>query len=466
MAAGGDGKRERRTISPAELSRRELLRLGGLTAFGTAWPMAAHGGDSQQPLAPRAKARSCILVYLLGGPPHQDMWDLKPEAPAEVRGPFNPIATNVPGIEICEHLPRLARMADKYALVRSVSHPNHNHTPMIYYTLTGRHVRTPEVDNDVSPPSREDHPHLGSAAARLLPTPPRLPGFIAMPELAVRSNDDNIRAASPLRGGRGGFLGAAFDPFIINGDPRKPGAIPDVVLPGEVPRERFERRQALLAAFESPKPEMAAAAYGELRRMAVSMTGAAGDAELYDLAREPEAVRQRYGQHRFGQSLLLARRLVEAGVPFVAIHFNHMTRCDGWDTHAKNFDACRDELLPLVDEGISALVEDLEQRGLLATTLVASFGEFGRTPKINANAGRDHWGNCSAAFFAGGGIRGGQVFGASDRQAAFPRSDRVDPVDLHATMFAALGLPPEQLIYDPLGRPLPISLGNPISALF
>lgn len=451
---------------PAGFSRRDLLYLGGLTAIGSAWPLAnrTYGEESRPPA--KAKARSCILIYLLGGPPHQDMWDLKPEAPAEVRGPFQPIATNVPGIEICEHLPRLARMADKYALVRSVSHPNHNHTPMIYYTLTGRHVRTPEVDNDVSPPSRSDHPHLGSVAARLLPAAPRLPGFIAMPELAVRSNDDNIRAATPLRGGRGGFLGAQFDPFIINGDPRKPGAIPDVVLPGEVPRERFERRQALLAAFESPKPEFAAAAYGELRRTAVSMTGSADDAELYDLKREPETIRQRYGQHRFGQSLLLARRLVEAGVPLIAIHFNHMTRCDGWDTHAKNFDACRDELLPLVDEGVSALVEDLERRGLLDSTLVASFGEFGRTPKINANAGRDHWGNCSAAFFAGGGIRGGQALGASDRQAAFPRSEPVDPVDLHATIFAALGLPAEQLIYDPLGRPTPISVGKPISALF
>jgi len=442
------------------------MRLGGLTAIGSAWPGTHRSFGREVRPAPRPQARSCILIYLLGGPPHQDMWDLKPEAPAEVRGPFKPIATNVPGIEICEHLPRLARMADKYALVRSVSHPNHNHTPMIYYTLTGRHVRTPEVDNDVSPPSRSDHPHLGSVAARLLPSPPRLPGFIAMPELAVRSNDDNIRAATPLRGGRGGFLEAQFDPFIINGDPRKPGAIPDVVLPSEVPRERFERRQALLAAFESPKPEMAAAAYGELRRTAVSMTGSAGDAEFYDLKREPEAIRQRYGQHRFGQSLLLARRLVEAGVPMIAIHFNHMTRCDGWDTHAKNFDACRDELLPLVDEGVSALIEDLEQRGLLDSTLVASFGEFGRTPKINANAGRDHWGNCSAAFFAGAGIRGGQVYGASDRQAAFPRSDRVDPVDLHATIFAALGLPAEQLIYDPLSRPTPISVGKPISALF
>ncbi|HXT58853.1 MAG TPA: DUF1501 domain-containing protein [Pirellulales bacterium] len=448
------------------VSRRDVLRFGGLAAIAAACPLAERKLSAEGAAAPRAPARSCILVYLLGGPPHQDMWDLKPEAPAEIRGPFKPVATNVPGLEICEHLPRLAQMADKYAVVRSVSHPNNNHTPMIYYTLTGRHVRTPEVDNDVSPPLRGDHPHLGSVAARFKPAPPRLPGFIALPEVAVRSSDDNVRAATPLRGGRAGFLGPQFDPFIINGDPRQPGAIPDVVLPGDVSPARFERRQALLAAFESPKPEVAGAAYGELRRMAVSMTGVAGEAELYDLRREPERVRQRYGPHRFGQSMLLSRRLAEAGVPMIAVHFNHMTKCDGWDTHAKNFDACRDELLPLVDQGISALLADLDERGLLTSTVVACFGEFGRTPKINAAAGRDHWGHCSSALLAGGGIRGGQVVGSSDKQAAFPRSDPFDPVDLHATMFAVLGLPPERLIYDALGRPMTLSAGSPIAALF
>ena len=444
------------------LSRRGVLRLGGLAAVTAPWLASPAAGGAE----PRRPARSCILIYLLGGPPHLDMWDLKPDAPAEIRGPFQPIATRVPGIQVCEHLPRLAQRADQYALVRSVSHPNSNHTPMIYYTLTGRHVRTPEVDNDISPPSREDHPHLGSVLARLLPVPAGLPPFVSLPEVAVRSSDDNIRAATPLRGGRAGFLGPRYDPLVINGDPRQPGALPDLALSEGITGERFERRQALLAAVEARRPETAAAAYGELRQMAVSLTGAAKPGGPYALDHEPEPLRERYGRHRFGQSLLLARRLAEAGVPMIAIHFNHMTRCDGWDTHAKNFDACRDELLPLVDQGISALLDDLADRGLLDQTVVACFGEFGRTPRINAAAGRDHWGPCSSALLAGGGIRGGQVWGSSDRHGAFPRSQPVDPVDLHATVYHALGLDPETIIHDGLGRPLAISTGTAIRGLF
>lgn len=447
--------------SRAAVSRRDVLRLGGLAAMASPWLASPSSGNQS-----RRPERSCILIYLLGGPPHLDMWDLKPEAPAEIRGPFKPIATNVPGTQICEHLPRLARRADRYALVRSVSHPNSNHTPMIYYTLTGRHVRTPEVDNDVSPPSREDHPHLGSVLARLLPAPAGLPPFVSMPEAAVRSSDDNIRAATPLRGGRAGFLGPRFDPLLINGDPRTPGALPDLALCEGVTSERFERRQALLAAVEHRRLENATAVYGELRKMAVSLTGSAGSGGLYALDQEPEALRERYGLHRFGQSLLLARRLAEAGVPMIAIHFNHMTRCDGWDTHAKNFESCRDELLPLVDQGVSALLDDLSDRGSLDQTAVACFGEFGRTPQINAAAGRDHWGHCSSALLAGGGIRGGQVLGSSDKHGAFPRSHRVDPVDLHATIYHALGLDPATIIHDGLGRPLTISAGSAIRELF
>ncbi|MEX2558587.1 MAG: DUF1501 domain-containing protein, partial [Pirellulales bacterium] len=398
------------------VSRRDVLRLGGLLA--TAAPLKGLFGSRNAAANPvrsvaAGRGKSCILVYLLGGPPHQDMFDLKPEAPAEIRGPFQPISTSVPGFQVCEHLPRLAAMADKYAIVRSVTHPNNNHTPMIYYTLTGRHVQTPEVDNDINPPVRTDSPHLGSVLAHFKLAPPTLPGFVSLPELAVRSNDDNIRPAVPLRGGRAGFLGLSCDPLIINGDPRTPDAVPDLVLREDVTRQRFERRQQLLAAIESRCPaSVAGQNYGELRQMAVHMTGSAGDDKLYSLDREPAALRERYGQHRFGQSLLLARRLAEAGVPMIAVHFNHMTRCDGWDTHAKNFEGLKDELLPLVDQGVSALLEDLEGRGLLDETCVLMMGEFGRTPRINAAAGRDHWGHCSSVLMAGAGIRGGQVLGS------------------------------------------------------
>jgi hypothetical protein len=394
------------------------------------------------------------------------MWDLKPEAPAEIRGPFKPIATNLPGVQICEHLPRLAQRADRYALLRAVSHPNSNHTPMIYYTLTGREVERPEFDNDVRPPLRNDFPHIGAVAARYCRAPSGLPGFVAVPEVAVRSNANNIRPATPLRGGSAGFLGPYYDPLIINDDPRESIGIPALVLPSDVTAHRFERRQSLLFVVQNRSSRDSCNHYDELRQMAVQITGSAGEASLYSLAQELPAVRERYGDHRFGQSLLLARRLAEAGVSMIAVHFNHMTRCDGWDTHAKNFEACQQELLPVLDQGLSALLEDLADRGLLDETVVACFGEFGRTPRINGAAGRDHWGPCSSALLAGGGIQGGRVIGASDRDGAYPRSGKVDPVDLHASIFQCLGINPHHEVRDESGRPLAVTNGQAITELF
>lgn len=450
-------------------SRREFMHLGALAATAGPWLRslaAAEAKSNAVPLGKPGQARSCILVYLLGGPPHLDMWDLKPQAPAEIRGPFKPISTNVPGVQICEHLPRLAQRADRYALLRAVSHPNSNHTPMIYYTLTGKEVERPEADNDVRPPLRTDFPHLGALAARFCGAPSGLPRFISVPEVAVRSNADNIRPASPLRGGSAGFLGPYYDPLVINDDPRDAKGIPTLVLPSDVPANRFERRQSLLAAVQNCSSRESSRHYDELRQMAVQITGAAADASLYSLAQELPAVQERYGDHRFGQSLLLARRLAEAGVPMIAIHFNHMTRCDGWDTHAKNFEACQNELLPMLDQGLSALLDDLAERGLLDETVVACFGEFGRTPRINAAAGRDHWGPCSSALLAGGGIRAAGVIGESDRDGAFPRSGKVDPVDLHASILHCLGIDPRCEVRDESGRPLVISNGQPIAELF
>ncbi len=450
-------------VDASYLSRRLWMKLGGLMAFAGTWTAADHGAARA---ASRPRAKSCILIYLLGGPPHLDMWDLKPRAPAEVRGPFSPIATCTPGFQICEHMPRLARLADRYAVVRSVSHPNNNHTPMIYYTLTGHYVQVPEQDNDVSPPNRSDFPHLGSVLAHLLPTPHALPAFISMPEVAVRSSEDFVRPATPLRGGRAGFLGAGCDPFIVNADPRQPRALGDLELPEDVNAERFARREALLAVLNGRHSGVAAGHhYGTLRSMAVHLTGSASLSRPFLLEEEPLAIRERYGTHRFGQTLLAARRLAEAGVPMIAIHFNHMSRCDGWDTHAQNFQALERELLPMFDQGLSALLEDLEARGLLEQTIVASWGEFGRTPRINANAGRDHWGSCSAAFLAGGGIRPGVVLGSSDALAAYPRDHKMDPTDLHATLYYLLGVDPQTIIHDPLGRPQAICNGRIVEAL-
>ncbi len=443
------------------LNRREFLCVGGgLAVTAGLAPRFARAAT------PAGGAKSCIFIYLLGGPPHLDMFDLKPNAAAEIRGPFQPIATSLPGVQICEHLPRLAKLAHRYALVRSVSHNNHNHTPMIYYTLTGREVERPNEDNDVRPPQRHDHPHLGAVLARFKSAPLGLPGYVAIPELAVRSSTKGEfkRSRTLLRGGGGGFLGPLVDPLGVNGEPGTAEAIPDLKPAAEVTAERLERRAALLSVLD--QRNAGSLTHCELRNHAVVLTGASGGAaRAFSLDSEPPAVRERYGRHRFGQSLLLARRLAEAGVPMAAVHFNEMTVCDGWDTHSKNFPALKDELLPMVDQSLSALLEDLDVRGLFNQTLVVMMGEFGRTPKINAAAGRDHWGSCQSALMAGGGIKCGQVIGASDRIGAYPATDPIDPVDIHATMFHCLGLDPHQTVIDHLNRPFPLSTGRVVAKL-
>ena len=449
------------------LGRRDLLRFGGGLALSSWWsPTLATAAPSGGP------AKSCILIYLLGGPPHLDLWDLKPDAPAEIRGPFHSIATDVPGTRICQHLPKLARLASRYALIRSVSHPNHNHTPMIYYTLTGRQVDQPGQDNDVRPPQRTDAPHIGAILAKYRSSSAMfggLPGYLAVPEVAVRSSTQGQykRARERLRGGGAGFLGPEYDPLAINGDPGTPSAIPELSLPSDVHAARHDRRVALLSALERlGTASQRIESFEALRRQAVVLTGASSPARsTFSLDDEPIALKERYGPHRFGRALLLSRRLAEAGVPMIAVHFNEMTICDGWDTHAKNFEALESELLPMLDQGLSALIEDLDRRGVLDETLVLVMGEFGRTPRINKDAGRDHWGSCQSVLLVGGGIRGGVVVGSSDRIGAYPTADPVDPVDLHATAFHCLGLDPRRIMHDSLGRPLPLSSGRVLGEL-
>jgi hypothetical protein len=361
-------------------------------------------------------------------------------------------------------------MADKYALIRSVSHRNSNHTPMIYYTLTGRQTAQPELDNDIRPPQRSDFPHLGAILASLKPPPARLPGYVAIPEVAIRSSisGEFQRARTPLRGGSAGFLGTRLDPLAVNGEPGTAEAMPALAPLDQLSSTRSEQRLRLLSVLDRQGPAgREANVYDELRNQAVLLTGSSGGGrpELFSLDAEPDSLRERYGQHRFGKSLLMARRLAEAGVPMIAVHFNEMTICDGWDTHSKNFDALQTELLPMLDQGLSALLEDLDQRGRLGKTLVVCMGEFGRTPKINASAGRDHWGDCSTTLMAGAGIRGGQVLGKSDKIGAFPSADPVDPVDVHATIYHQLGLDPHARILDPSLRPWEICTGKVLHRL-
>jgi hypothetical protein len=338
---------------------------------------------------------------------------------------------------------------------------------MIYYTLTGRPTERPEEDNDVRPPQRSDFPHVGSVISKLRDGGGGLPAFVAVPEVAVRSSTSGEfkRARAPLRGGSAGFLGARFDPLAVNAEPGSMDAVPALTPPLEVPRERFERRAALLELLN--RRALSSRDFDDVRQRAALLTGASSGSHVapFTLEGEPAALRERYGNHRFGRAMLMSRRLVEAGVWLVAIHFNEMTVCDGWDTHSKNFEALQSELLPMVDQSLSALLDDLDQRGRLNETLVLCLGEFGRTPKINANAGRDHWGPCSTTFVAGGGLRAGQVIGASDKLGAYPTTEPIAPVDIHATMYHALGIDPDQLIYDPLQRPSSICTGHPVNQL-
>ncbi len=454
------------------IRRREFVRAGaGLTAggllLGSPWGAAISRAEAAA--GSFGRARSCILVYLLGGPPHLDTFDLKPDAPSEVRGPFQSIETNVPGTQVCEHLPRLATIADQYALVRSVSHPNSNHTPMIYYTLTGRETDQPLVDNDIRPPQRSDFPHIGSLVTHIQPPSDALPGYVAIPELAIRSSTEGEfkRARSALRGGAAGILGPRFDPLCVNGTPGAEDAVPAISLPEDVRLERFEARQDFLSQLESGLTSTAARSFDANRSRAITLTGAAnqGSQSLFSVASESPEMHDRYGRHRFGQAMLLARRLVEAGVSVVAIHFNEMTVCDGWDTHSNNFEGLRAELLPYLDQGLSALLSDLNERSLLDSTLVACFGEFGRTPKINANAGRDHWGDCSTTLLAGGGIRGGLVLGESDSIGAYPKSNPINPVDIHATLLHTMGIDGEHIVYDMQHRPYRASNGRVVGEL-
>jgi hypothetical protein len=446
-----------------QLARRRFLQAGTAALFGGAAPARVARGftpDSPDGMRAFGRAKHCILVYLLGGPPQIDMWDMKPQAPTEIRGPFKPIASPVVGMQFCEHLPRLAARAGDLAILRSVTFPNNDHPAMIYHTLTGRESRVPLGANTVLPPSRSDDPHMGSVVAKFKHHDPAVPGYVAMPEVRVR-----MQTAPVSGGGRAGFLGASYDPLAINDDPRE--SVAGFKLPEGLSAQRFDRRQSLLAMLDGRAPGAAASRdYQAFRDSAARLVGAAGAGGMFALAAEPARLGDSYGRHRFGQSLLLARRLVEHGVSFVGVHFNYMTRCDGWDTHQKNFEALEGELLPLLDQGLSALVEDLKQRGLLDETLVVTMGEFGRTPRVNKDGGRDHWGHSSSVLLAGGGVRGGHLVGASDRTCAFPAELPVSPADVVATIYHALGLEPHAVMYDPLGRPMSLCEGRAISQLF
>jgi hypothetical protein len=464
-------------------TRRDCLRFGLSGGFGLA--VSGFHGSAAAPASGRAgrtsfgQAKSCILVYLFGGPSHLDIWDLKPFAPAEIRGEFKPIGTNVPGIQITEHLPRLARHADQYAIIRSLAHGDSAHGSAGHTMLTGH---SPRVRGEVGP-NADDYPHYGSVLTRLRPAPHAVAPFVSLP-WAI-STSTNV-----VPGQNGGFLGRATDPFRLETPPDQSlnFAPPLTSLPVEVTGRRWQGRRSLherLEVRDTLGGNRTTADMGELYQRAFRLIESRLAAQAFQLDREPAALRERYGMNIFGQSLLLARRLVEAGIPMITVYwpdrkepeaFNNNGVRDSvavpaWDTHGHkvgktpNFPSLRDKLLPALDLASSALLDDLTARGLLGQTLVVWTGEFGRSPRINSDAGRDHYGNVFSAMLAGGGIRGGQVYGSSDKHGAFPADNPVSPQAFAATLYHCLGVAPNAMVSDRLGRPVKVTEGQPIRPL-
>ncbi len=454
------------------LSRREVLRVGSLGLSGLsladllAMPRAAGAG-----LAGRSfgRARSVILLYMVGGPPQHETFDPKPEAASEVRGAFGAIPTPVPGLQVGELMPRLAKLADRYAVIRSMSTGIDAHTGSGYAVLTGRpHASSPNGES--IPPSSSDWPTLASVMHRFLPGRGRdLPTVVVLPEM-VKNNPAVIVA-----GQFAGILGVEHEPMFLECDPHLPTyQVPGLTPLADVGPARFERRRGLLATVNSATDDVLRSAMvakiDSLIGQALDLLTSDRTRRAFDVKSEPPAVRERYGPHKYGQSCLLARRLVEAGVRLVTVNWprepgDTLIGNPVWDTHSDNAGRLKSALMPPMDQGTSALLEDLETRGLLDETLVVWVGEFGRTPKHNPGGGRDHWGSVFCAMLAGGGIRGGVVHGSSDRIGAYPDADPVGPAELHATLYHCLGLAPNVEFTDRLNRPLRACEGEPIAPI-
>jgi hypothetical protein len=446
-------------------TRREFLRLGALGLGGLMLPDVLRVESSARcaELTQR-RARSVIMLFLSGGPSHLDMWDPKPSAPEEIRGTFRPIATSVPGTHITEHLPRMARLTHKYAIIRSMQHGTGNHPAASYWMMVGSPMTRPAPQ--VVTMSREDRPHPGSVLARFLPGRGNIPPFVMVPEA--------ISPVGPERPGQhAGFLGTAFDPYRVNSNPNRrdfsPGSLGPVREVGPIRLE--DRRQLLRLLNHQARCLEHSAAAGVIDpyfARAFDLVSSPAAQRAFNLDAEPLRVRDRYGRHIFGQSVLLARRLVEAGCRLVHVNWvrhDNGPGGQGYDSHRNHLAWCRDELFPPTDAAFAALIDDLAERGLLDETLVIMMGEFGRTPRFNSAGGRDHWPNCFSVVMAGGGIGGGRVWGASDRIGAYPTTPPVSPQDLIATLYTCLGVDRHTLIHDGQSRPYSLVDGTPLSGL-
>lgn len=433
----------------AFLDRREILRIGALSILA--------GGSASRLRAgtPARRQRSCIFLMLQGGPSHLDLWDPKPDAPLEVRGPFGTIPTRVPGLRFGELLGRSAAIADHLCVIRSVSHKFTNHIAGTYVTLTGSNNQ-PDQDREAH---GEDFPGPGAILNVLERKAADIPRSVSLPNWLSIPGPSNR-----MPGQYGGFLGSIADPHLIEGEPGAPDFNPlSLSLPAGITPGRLGHRLRLLTEldrFERRLEQELADRQDHLRRSAYDLVVSGRLREAIQLSHESEATRDRYGRNKVGQSMLLARRLIEAGVQLVSYNdFNQK-----WDTHGDLLPRYR-QIIPPMDQAFSALIEDLSQRGLLDDTLVINAGEFGRTPRMNQQGGRDHWPNVYSVVLAGGGIRGGQEFGSSDSLGSEPRSQAVSPADILATLWHQLGVSPSREIHDRLNRPYPISSGRVLREL-
>lgn len=427
-----------------KIRRRDMLRIGTTGAFGLGVTLPQLFQNQTFASSDSKDHVSLIVVFLQGGLSTIDTWDMKPDAPAEFRGEFNPINTNVSGIQLCEHLPRVAQQMDKFSLVRSFGHRDSGHGPADHYMLTG-YLPGAGFNGGLSP--NNQRPAHGSIIARQLGPRGSVPPYVCLPKA------HNSAGAS--------YLGSAVSPFVVEADPNSPSfAVPDLVPPLEISASRLEARQSLMATVDryqksaETQANRKAQALSTYQQKAFDLMTSAQTKAAFDIHAEPQKLRDEYGRNSLGQSCLMARRLVEAGVRTVLIDHTN------WDTHYDNFNVLKNDLLPYLDGAMSTLFRDLADRGMLEKTFVLVTGEFGRTPRINKDAGRDHWGPSTAIALGGGGIRGGQVIGASDARAEKPATTPHGPEDLAATIYHALGIDPKTEYRTAEGRPMPIVPGN------
>ncbi|MBA62360.1 MAG: hypothetical protein CMJ76_08330 [Planctomycetaceae bacterium] len=444
------------------LTRREAMQVGYSGALGlgltSLLKQRAAAADSESGKPRQASGKKMILVWTTGAMSHHDTLDMKPDAPAEVRGQFNPVQTRIPGYQMCEHMPELSKLADKFSVIRSFTHKDNNHLMSTHHVLTGQFQPGAFFDKIAS---RTDWPNYSGAYDYFNPRNDGIPNGVNLPTYMQQP---------PLLwpGQYAGLLGAKHDPWQITADPNKDDfKVDSLTLAAGLDIQRVTDRQSLLSDLNSQQGRLERTAVGNRMKSeqqeAYNILTSRKLANAFEVQKEADAVRESYGRHTTGQSLLLARRLVEVGVPVVQVNIGN---AQNWDNHGNIFPILKDRLLPPLDQGLAALLTDLEQRGMLEDTFVVLIGEFGRTPKINGGAGRDHWGPCFSGLFAGGGVQGGRVIGESDSHGGYPVKKPFAPEDFGATVYSVLGIDPESEIRDRFDRPLRLNSGSVITELF